>query len=215
MLLKNECKLYIGSWGCHREERTQRGSVLSTAGRNCCNYTVHGGSLWGARKEEMTSQRVAENKIEGASCGFSVLIKELDKNRILWRRIARRSWHDSSGLIWWDCFKKKRPCLCLCACLRSASLVLFRADNSGEKTHSDKDRWGSYFRIEWTIFRKSCFPPRWRGLLIPAALTPNIWVMWLPDCLTCDCFHPRPAWMYRATTTHVTPPDSSASTLSG
>lgn len=112
----------------------------------------------------MISRRVAENKIEGTSYSFSVLIKELDKNRILRHQITRSSWHDSSELIWWDCFKKMTR-LCLCTCFHSASSILFRADNGRKKTHSDEDRWERYFQNEQIIFKKSCFPRHWRGPL--------------------------------------------------
>lgn len=54
-------------------------------------------------------------------------------------------------------------CLCPCACFRSASLILFRADNGRKKTHSDEDRWECHFQNEQAIFKKSCFPRHWRG----------------------------------------------------
>lgn len=36
-------------------------------------------------------------------------------------------------------------------------------DNGRKKTLSDEDRWKRYFQNEQTIFKKSCFPRRWRG----------------------------------------------------
>lgn len=84
MLLKKECKLYSGSRGCCREARTLRGSVLSAAGRNCCNYTAHRRTLCDARthEDEMTARTSS-----GTSYGFGCFVEEVgeleDKNNRL------------------------------------------------------------------------------------------------------------------------------------
>lgn len=152
----------------------------------------------------MTSQRVAQNKIEGASYSFSILIEELDKSRILRHLFMRSSWHLSSGLIWWDCFIKMM-CLCLCTSFRAASLILFRGAMLEKKDAFKEDQWERYFQNEQTICKSHVFLDIDGNLLIPAAMIPNIEVMWSPECLTCDSFLPRLLWLQHGCTRRLRP----------
>lgn len=155
------CRSGVG--GVTGEERTRWGSVLSTAGRNCCNYTVHGWSMWGARKEEMTPQRVAENEIERVEAQTMVSALE-SKNRIkdgiVRFQITRSSWHE---LIWWDCFFffKKASFVCLFSFHTIDSIH----GRQWPKKTTFRQRSMTVIFKKSVLFLKSCFPLHWRGPL--------------------------------------------------
>lgn len=87
-----------GVWGCHSGERALWGSVLSTAGRNCCNYTdTH-------RTEQKSRQRAAQmEKKSGISQHLALFLKNKTKRQKQsdYKIISSLS----SELILWDCFK--------------------------------------------------------------------------------------------------------------
>lgn len=102
MLLKNECKLYIGCWGCHGEDRTQWESVLSTAGRNCCNYTAHRLSLWDShthtKRTWLYNKQPKQLRTDTRNYRFTIFLETWRQKRPITkspRRLAH-SWYDGT-----------------------------------------------------------------------------------------------------------------------